>query len=96
VRPAVGLAELFVAVLIVGISCVNAAVPAAAWRRARDGRFWLLSAANLGIAALGAIWTWGQLPWSPPSWASAQLPVLGLVLLVTLLLLATTLWPRRS
>jgi len=96
VRPAVGLAELFVAVVIVGVSCVNAAAPAAAWWRARDGRFLFLSAANLGIAALGLVWVWGQFPWSPPSWTNVELPVAGLVLLVTLLLLATTLWPRRS
>jgi len=92
----VGLGELFVAVLIVGISCVNAAAPAAAWWRSRDGRFLLLSAANVALALLGAVWVWGQLPGSPPSWTSAELPVLGITLLVTLLFLATTLWPRRS
>ena len=92
----VGLIELFVAVLIVGISCVNAAPPAAAWGRSRDGRFLLLSAANAFLALLGAVWTWGELPWNPPPWTSAQLPVLVLTLLVTLLFLATTLWPRRS
>jgi len=96
VRAAVGLEELFVAVLIVGISCVNAAPPAAAWGRSRDGRFLFLAAANGVLAILGAVWTWGQLPWNPPAWTSAQLPVLGLALLVTLLFLATTLWPRRS
>jgi hypothetical protein len=92
----VGLAELFVAVLIAGISLVNAAVPAAAWSRSRDSRFLLLAGANMGLAALGLVWTWGQLPWDPPAWAAVQLPVLGLALLVTLLLLATTLWPRRT
>lgn len=91
-----GLEELFVAVLIVGISCVNAAPPAAAWGRSHDGRFLFLSAANVCLALLGVIWMWGELPWNPPSWASTQLPVLALVLLVTLLFLATTLWPRRS
>jgi hypothetical protein len=96
VPSGVGLAELFVAVLIVGISCINAAPPAAAWTRSRDGRFLFLSAANLGLAAVGLVWAWGQLPWNPPGWASAQLPILGLTLLVTLLFLATTLWPRRS
>ncbi|HYA71249.1 MAG TPA: hypothetical protein VEH28_07785 [Thermoplasmata archaeon] len=91
-----GLEELFVAVVIVGISCVNAAVPAAAWTRSRDGRFLVLSAANLVLALLGIVWTWGQLPWNPPAWTSAQLPVMGITLLATLLFLATTLWPRRS
>ena len=91
-----GLEELFVAVLIVGVSCVNAAAPAAAWWRSKDGRFLFLSAANVGLALLGVFWTWGQLPENPPSWASAELPVLLLVLLVSLLFLAATLWPRRS
>jgi type II secretory pathway pseudopilin PulG len=92
----VGLVELFVAVLIVGISCVNAAPPAVAWTRSHDLRFALLAAAQLALAALGALWAWGQFPWSPPGWTEAQLPVLGLVLLVTLLFLATTLGPRRT
>ena len=91
-----GLAELFVSVVIVGISCVNAAPPAAAWWRSKDGRFLFLSAANAGLAVLGLLWAWGEMPWNPPSWASAGLPVLFLVLVVVLLLLATTLWPRRS
>lgn len=91
-----GLTELFVAVVIVGISCVNAAAPAAAWWRSRDGRFLLLSAANAFLAVLGFVWTWGELPWSPPAWTAVQLPVLGLILLVTVLFLATTLWPRRT
>lgn len=95
-RATVGLTELFVAVLIVGISCVNAAAPAAAWWRSHDGRFLLLSTANVFLALLGSIWTWGELPWNPPSWTAAQLPVLGLVLLVAVLFLATTLWPRRT
>lgn len=92
----VGYLELFVAVLIVGVSCVNAAPPLAAWSRSRDRRFLLLSSANAVLALLGGMWTWGQLPWNPPSWASAQLPVLLLVFLVTLLFLTTTLWPRRA
>ena len=91
-----GLAELFVAVLIVGISCVNAAPPAAAWWRSKDGRFLFLAAGNALLGVLGGVWSWGQLPWNPPSWASVELPVLVLVLAVTLLFLATTLWPRRS
>ncbi len=94
--PGVGIAELFVAVLIVGLSCVNAAMPAAAWSRSRDGRFLLLSAANLGLALLGAVWAWGQLPWNPPSWTSASLPPVLIVLVVALLLLASTVWPRRA
>ena len=84
------------AVVIVGISCVNAAPPAAAWWRSKDGRFLFLSAANAILAVVGAVWTWGQLPVNPPSWAAAELPVLLLVLLVALLFLATTLWPRRA
>ena len=91
-----GLAELFVAVLIVGISCVNAAPPSAAWWRSKDGRFLFLAAAHGLLAVLGVVWVWGQLPWSPPSWTAVELPVLLLVLVVTLLFLATTLLPRRS
>jgi hypothetical protein len=92
----VGLAELFVSVLIVGISCVNAAAPLAAWTRSHDARFVLLGLAQLVLAKLGLVWTWGELPVSPPAWTGVQLPVLGLTLLVTLLFLATTLGPRRS
>ena len=91
-----GIAELFVSVLIVGISCVNAAPPVAAWSRSGDARFLLLSAANAGLAVLGGLWAWGQLPLGPPAWTAAPLPVLVLVLLVTLLFLTTTLWPRRT
>ena len=91
-----GLPERFVAVLIVGVSAVNAGAPVAAWSRARDRRFLLLFGANLILAAVGAVWVWGQLPVSPPSFAAAELPVLGPVLLAALLLLAATLWPRRS
>jgi hypothetical protein len=92
----VGVAELFVAVLIVGLSCVNAAPPAAAWVRSHDLRFVLLAAAQLALAALGLVWAWGQLPWGAPAWTAVQLPVLGIVLLVALLFLATTLGPRRT
>lgn len=90
------LLELFVAVLIAGISCVNAAIPAAAWSRSRDGRFLLLAASNLGLVLLGALWAWGELPVSPPGWTAIQLPSEGVVLAVTVLLLATTLWPRHA
>jgi hypothetical protein len=96
VPGAVGLIELFFAVLIVGVSAVNAGVPVAAWTRGHDGRFLLLAAANAVLAVLGALWTWGQLPVNPPSYAGAQLPVLALALVAALLLLATTLWPRHA
>jgi hypothetical protein len=92
----VGLVELFVSVLIVGLSCINAAPPTAAWLRAHDPRFLLLAAAQLSLAAVGAVWAWGQMPWSPPAWTGGYLPVMGLVLLVALLFLATTLGPRRT
>lgn len=91
-----GLLELFVAVLITGISAVNAGLPVAAWSRARDGRFLFLAAANLAFVALGATWVWGQSPTNPPSFAVAGLPVLILALLVVLLSLAATLWPRAA
>jgi len=91
----VGLSELFVAVLVAGISCINTAMPAAAYLRARDGRFLLLAASNAMLVLLGAVATWGELPFGAPSWAVVTLPILALVLIVTLLLLAATLWPRR-
>jgi hypothetical protein len=92
----VGLAELFVAVLIAGVSAINAAVPFAAYRRTRDARFLLLAGAGLGFLLFGLLATWGQLPVSPPSWTGVSLPLLGLLWLVTLLLLAATLLPRRA
>jgi len=91
----VGLPELFVAVLLTGVSIVNASIPAAVWSRSRDGRFLLLSGANLTLGALGAAWTWGELPLNPPTWTGVELPVLLLGLLAALFLLAATLWRRH-
>ncbi len=91
-----GLADLFVAVLIVGISCINAAVPSAAFGRSRDPRFLVLAGANAVFAVVGLLWAWAQLPLGPPAGLGVDLPVAVLVLLATLLLLATTLWPRRD
>ncbi len=90
-----GLLELFVAVLIVGISAINAAVPLAAWRRAGDGRFLLLCGASLAFVLLGSIWAWGTLPLGPPAYAEADLPVLLLAFVAVLLLLVSSLWPRK-
>lgn len=91
-----GTTELFAAVLIAGLSCINAAPPIAAWSRSGDARFLLLSSANGAFAVLGATWAWGQLPWNPPPWTIVQLPTLGIALLVVLLLLAASLWPRPT
>ncbi len=91
-----GLVEIFLAVLIVGISCVNAAAPAAAWWRSKDGRFLMLSAANVMLAVLGSLWVWGELPGNPPSWTAVGTPILVVTLIAVLLFLATTLWPRRT
>lgn len=90
-----GLAELFVAVLIAGVSSINAAMPAGAYARSHDARFLFLAASNATLALLGALWAWGELPVAPPSWTGATLPILFLVLIVTLLFLAATVWPRR-
>jgi hypothetical protein len=92
----VGLTELFIAVLIAGISCINLALPALVWHRSGDGRFLALAGANGVLAVLGAVWTWGQLPVDPPGWTGASIASLGLVLIVALLLLVSTLWPRRA
>lgn len=91
-----GLVELFVAVLIAGISCVNAALPAAAWTRSRDGRFLCLAAANAVLAVLGGLWAWGALPDHPPSWTAIAWPPATIVLAVAALLLVATLLPRRA
>ena len=96
VRAHMGLAELFLAVLVVGVSGINATLPVSAWRRGHDARFLFLAAANITLAALGAIWTWGALPVGPPSYAIPQLPVLVLALVVALFFLVATLWPRRA
>lgn len=82
--------------LIVGVSAINMALPALAFSRSSDGRFLALTAASGAWALLGAIWAWGQLPGNPPAWTGASLPVLGLALVATLLLLVSTLWPRRA
>ena len=91
-----GLAELFVAVLITGVSCINLVLPVFAWHRSGDGRFLLVAGAEAVFVIVGLIWTWGQLPVDPPGWTASSLPILGLVLLAALLLLASTLWPRRA
>jgi hypothetical protein len=93
----VALAELFASVLITGVSLINAAPPAAAFGRSRDLRFILLSLGHLLLAFVGAVWAWGEIaPLDPPGWSSASLPIMVVVLLVALLFLSTTLWPRRG
>lgn len=91
-----GLLELFAAVLIVGVSCINLALPSVVWGRSGDARFLAIAGANGALAVLGAIWTWGQLPVDPPGWTGATPLAAGLVLLVALLMLVSTLWPRRA
>jgi hypothetical protein len=92
----VGLLELFVAVLIAGLSAINTALPFVVWGRIRDPRFLLLGGAGVGLLLLGALWTWGQLPYDPPAFTAVQLPILLLALAVAVLLLAATLVPRRG
>jgi len=88
------LPELFAAVVIAGLSSVNAAIPGAAWGRSRDFRFLLVAAANGLLAVVGAVWVWGLLPDSPPSWTRVAWPIELLVLAVVLLLLLSTVSPR--
>ena len=90
------LVELFVAVVIAGVSCVNAAMPGAAWGRSHDGRFVALAAANAALALLGGLWTWGQLPVSAPSWTGTPLVPEMCVLGAAVLFLASTLVPRHA
>jgi hypothetical protein len=92
----VGLFELFGALLIAGLSGVNAALPIAAAARTREPRFVLVAAGHLALAGLGALWAWGELPLAPPAYAEVGSPVLGLVLAAVVLLLAATLVPRRD
>jgi hypothetical protein len=92
----VGLIELFVAVLVAGISVVNAALPLAAWARLHDGRFLILSTGNALFAVLGALWIWGSLPGNPPAYAVPSLPALLLAFGVTVLILASAVWSRRT
>ncbi len=90
-----GLPELFLAVLIVGLSLINLALPLFAWRRSGESRFFLVAASNAGLAGLGGLWTWGAMPLGAPSWTVASLPILGLVLLVAVLSLLSTLIPSQ-
>lgn len=91
-----GLAELFLSVLIVGLSCVNAAIPFSAWRRTQDTRFALLGSANAFLALLGALWAWGQLPVNPPEFTASTEASVLLVLAAVLLFLLATLLRRHS
>jgi hypothetical protein len=91
-----GLPELFVSVLIAGLSLVNAVVAVGAWYRTRDGRLLLVAGANLALLLVGLLWAWGQFPSGPSEFAAPSWPVLLLVLVATLFLLGTALLPRRS
>jgi hypothetical protein len=91
-----GLAELFVAVLIAGISVVNVVVALGAWSRARDARLLLVAGANLSLLLVGVLWAWGQFPGGFSEFAAPSWPVLLLVLATVLFLLGTVLLPRRS
>lgn len=90
-----GLPELFVAVLVAGLSCINASLPTGAYLRSHDGRFLILAGANGALALLGALWTWGEAVATAPSWTVPPLLDLALVLLAAGLLLVSTLWPRH-
>jgi hypothetical protein len=89
-----GLLELFLSVLLAGISVINAATPVSAWLRTRDGRFLLLAGASGCLGILGALWAWSELPLGAPEYASVQLPSVLLADGVALLLLASTLARR--
>ena len=91
-----GLLELFLAVLVVGLSATNAAIPLVAWGRTRDPRFLLLVGANACLLGLGLLWTWGELPFSPPAFTAVSLPVLSLATIAVLFLLGTVLLRRRA
>jgi len=92
----VPLLELFLSVLVAGISALNSAIPFAVWRRTGDARFVFLSLANALLSVLGLVWVWGQLPVNPPSFTSVSDSTLALVLLAVLLFLVATLGRRRA
>jgi hypothetical protein len=92
----VELEDLFVSVLIVGLSLINAAIPIGAWRQSSDRRYLWLSLANAFLAILGAIWAYGVLPVAPPSWTAPQFPIPLIVLAAVVAFLLAALWPRRS
>jgi hypothetical protein len=91
-----GLAELFVAGLITGLSVVNTIVVLGAWSRARDPRLLLVAGANACLLVVGLLWAWGQIPGAPSEFAAPSWPVLILVLVATFFLLGTALLPRRT
>ena len=90
------LLELFVAVLVAGVSVLNTALPIATWARSHDGRFLLVAGSSGLFAVLAGLWVWGQLPLDPPGFAEVGLPVLVLALGAVVLLFGATLWPRGS
>lgn len=94
--PLVGLPELFLAVLVAGLSSINLALPLSAWRRSDEPRFLAVGAANGALVVLGILWTWGELPLDAPGWTGAALPTIGLVAVVSGLILLSTLLPPRS
>lgn len=91
-----GLLELFVAALIVGVSLINAGVALGAWTRARDPRLWLVAGANLSLLLIGLLWAWSQVPGGPSEFGTPSWPVMILVLVAALFLLGTALLPRRT
>ncbi|MCI4348827.1 MAG: hypothetical protein L3J93_01215 [Thermoplasmata archaeon] len=91
-----GLVELAIAILVLGISAIDAAVPLAVWSRTRDPRFLLVAGAGGCLALLGGIWAWGALPIGAPAYANAELPVLLITLAGAVFLLAASTWPRRG
>jgi len=81
--------------LIAGVSLANLAAPLLAWTRTREARFWLVAGANGCLFLLGALWAVGEFP-GAPEWTTAEVPVLAVALAATVLLLGSTLWPRRA
>jgi len=95
-RPQMALVELFIAVLVVGVSLVNASIPLAALTRTREARFVWVALGNLALAVFGSIAAWAELP---ASFAGpVGVPFYGLlcVLIAALLLMLSTVWPRRT
>lgn len=89
--------EALAAALVLAIfSVVGSALALAAWNRLREPRFLLVAAGQWALLAMGAIWAYGQVAATPPSYAAASLPVVGLAALASVLLVLGSLWPPRS
>lgn len=89
-----GLEALALALVLGAASAAGSALAIGAWTRTRDARFLLLAAAQWSLLVMGAIWALGQILASPPLYARAELPEIGLSALCACLLVLGSIVPR--